>query len=77
MTFVEKVSQHFHPSTKGNVMWDTVQTTVHNTGHSKARHLSHDLPCPGCGHAVHTYLPCDDKCDCPPTVMPGTVALAA
>jgi hypothetical protein len=54
-------------------MWDTVQTTGHNTG----PHLSHDLPCPACGHAVHTYLPCDDGCDCPPTVMPGTVALAA
>lgn len=62
-------------------MWDTVQTTVHSTGHnaghSTGRHLSHDLPCPACGHAVHTYLPCDDACDCPPTVMPGSVALAA
>ena len=37
-------------------MWDTVQTTVHSSG----RHLTHDLPCPACGHAVHTYLPCDD-----------------
>ena len=73
MTFVEEMSQHIHPSTKGNVMWDTVQTNSHNT----ARHLSHDLPCPSCGHAVHTYLPCDDACDCPPTVMPGSVALAA
>jgi hypothetical protein len=52
-------------------MWDTAQT---QTNH---HHLSHDLPCPACGHAVHTYLPCDDACDCPPTVMPGTVALAA
>ena len=33
-------------------MWDTVQT-------SRSR-LSHDLPCPGCGHAAHTYLPCSD-----------------
>ena len=58
-------------------MWDTVQTSSHTT----ARHLSHDLPCPACGHAVHTYLPCDDACDCPPTVMPGgpvlSLALAA
>jgi hypothetical protein len=54
-------------------MWDTVQTNEHQL----TRHLSHDLPCPACAHAVHTYLPCDDSCDCPPTVMPGTVALAA
>ena len=37
-------------------MWDTVQT-------SRTR-LSHDLPCPGCGHAAHTYLPCSDSCRC-------------
>jgi hypothetical protein len=49
-------------------MWDTVQTDLDTTG----IHLSHDLPCPGCGHAVHTYLPCDDSCACPPTVMPGS-----
>ncbi len=50
-------------------MWDTVETTQ--------IHLSHDLPCPGCGHAVHTYLACGDACDCPPTVLPGSVSLAA
>ncbi len=55
-------------------MWDTVQTNAHTTG----RHLSHDLPCPGCGHAAHTYLPCGDDCDVPRTVMPGaTLDLAA
>jgi hypothetical protein len=48
-------------------MWDTVQTNQ--------LHLSHDLPCPRCGHAVHTYLPCSDACDCAATVMPGTVEL--
>ena len=37
-------------------MWDTVQTN--------RSHLSHDLPCPGCGHAAHTYLPCSDLCRC-------------
>ena len=37
-------------------MWETVQTNQ--------RHLSHDLPCPRCGHAVHTYLACSDTCDC-------------
>lgn len=47
-------------------MWDTVQTYP--------LHLSHDLPCSRCGHAVHTYLPCSDTCDCARTVMPGTDA---
>ena len=46
-------------------MWDTVQTNE--------LHLSHDLPCPHCGHAVHSYLACSDTCACVPTVMPGTV----
>lgn len=39
--------------------------------------LSHDLPCPHCGHAAHTFLPCSDSCACPPPVIPGTVRLAA
>jgi hypothetical protein len=56
-------------------MWDTVENNQHIFGRSNRRHLSHDLPCPGCGHAVHTYLPCDDSCDCPPTVMPGAAVL--
>ena len=50
-------------------MWDTVQTNEH--------HLSHDLPCPRCGHAVHTYLACGDSCACEPVVMPGSPVLAA
>ncbi len=50
-------------------MWDTVQTSV--------QHLSHDLPCPRCGHAVHTVLACGDHCACPPVVMPGTPSVAA
>jgi len=37
-------------------MWDTVETS--------SVHLSHDLPCTGCGHGRHTYLPCSDTCDC-------------
>ncbi len=40
-------------------MWDTVQTST--------VHLSHDMPCPQCGHAFHTYLACGDTCDCVPT----------
>lgn len=51
-------------------MWTTTPSTQH-------QHLSHDLPCPACGHAVHTYLACSDSCDCAPTVLPGAVALAA
>ena len=39
-------------------MWDTVEPNV--------VHLSHDLPCLLCGHAPHTYLPCDEGCDCRP-----------
>jgi hypothetical protein len=49
--------------------WDTVQTNE--------VHLSHDLPCPRCGHAVHTYLPCSDTCGCARTALPGTLELAA
>ncbi len=37
-------------------------------------HLSHDLPCPRCGHGVHTYLACGDSCDCAPYFLPGSQA---
>jgi hypothetical protein len=50
-------------------MWDTVQTSK--------QHLSHDLPCLHCGHAVHTYLACGDECACPPVVMPGSAGPVA
>ena len=50
-------------------MWDTVQTNE--------THLSHDRPCPRCGHAAHTFLACSDTCDCVPTDLPGTVAAAS
>lgn len=36
-------------------MWDTVVES--------STHLSHDLPCPRCGHGGHHYLPCDE-CTC-------------
>jgi hypothetical protein len=36
-------------------MWDTVVES--------STHLSHDLPCPRCGHGGHHYLPCD-HCAC-------------
>ena len=50
-------------------MWDTVQTNE--------THLSHDMPCQSCGHAVHTFLSCDDNCDCNPPLMPGEYRLVA
>jgi hypothetical protein len=36
-------------------MWDTVVEI--------SSPLTHDLPCPRCGHAGHRFLPCD-HCDC-------------
>jgi hypothetical protein len=37
-------------------MWDTVVES--------STHLSHEMPCPRCGHEVHRYLPCSDACAC-------------
>ena len=51
-------------------MWDTVDDTTDTTDGC----LSHDLPCQQCGHAMHTYLACDDlRCGCPSSAMPGAV----
>ena len=44
-------------------MWDTVQTNQ--------EHLSHDPPCPHCGHPAHTYLACSATCGCLPQLPPG------
>lgn len=49
-------------------MWDTVETSVD--------HLSHDMLCQRCGHALHTFLSCDDPCRCGPSLMPGESVLA-
>jgi hypothetical protein len=49
-------------------MWDAVDDT--------GDHLSHDLPCPRCQHAMHTFLACDEHCDCAPCVMPGSQLMA-
>ena len=51
-------------------MWNTTQT-------NQQQHLTHDLPCSGCGHAVHTYLPCSDTCVCQVTSLPGMLPIAA
>ena len=45
-------------------MWDTVDTA--------SSHLTHDMPCPRCGHGRHTYLACSDTCPCQPDPAPGT-----
>lgn len=50
-------------------MWDPAP--------SDELHLSHDLPCASCGHALHTYLACSDTCDCVRTDLPGGGSLAA
>ena len=42
-------------------MWDTVVENV--------THLSHEMPCPRCGHEVHRYLPCSEACECVGTRM--------
>jgi hypothetical protein len=36
-------------------MWDTVVEI--------STHVTHDLPCPRCGHTGHRFLPCD-QCSC-------------
>jgi hypothetical protein len=36
-------------------MWDTVVES--------STRLTHDLPCPRCGHGGHRFLPCD-RCSC-------------
>ena len=53
---------------KEAAMWDSVSN-------DDEQHLSHDLPCPRCGHGVHTFLACDEGCDCAPCVMPGSKLL--
>jgi hypothetical protein len=65
-------------------MWtiDQTQTGQTRTGQTRtgqqtSQHLTHDLPCSGCGHAVHTYLPCSDTCACAVTSLPGMLPLAA
>lgn len=51
-------------------MWDTLGATA-------GPPLSHDMPCPYCGHGAHLYLSCSETCDCSPLGMPGTSQAAA
>lgn len=48
-------------------MWDI------DPGHES--HLTHDMPCQRCGHAMHTFLACSDTCGCIGAEMPGTQGL--
>ncbi len=47
-------------------MWDVIE--------SNSRHVSHDMPCLECGHAVHVFLPCDAECGCVRSPIPGRYA---
>lgn len=51
-------------------MWDTLRTAA-------GPPLSHDMPCPYCGHGAHLYLSCSETCTCSPLGMPGTSQAAA
>ena len=44
-------------------MWDTAVEI--------GSHVTRDAPCVRCGHAMHTYLPCSDSCDCGPPARFG------
>lgn len=50
-------------------MWDTVHDSSSGEGH-----LSHDRPCVRCGHAMHTFLACDEACGCEPVAAPVRAA---
>jgi hypothetical protein len=39
-------------------MWDTVVETTTSS------RLSHEMPCPSCGHSTHRFLACSDICEC-------------
>lgn len=54
-------------------MWTT--TSGSSGSSSGTQHLSHDLPCQGCGHAVHTFLPCSDTCACSVNALPGAASV--
>jgi hypothetical protein len=38
---------------------------------SGAEPLTHEMPCPRCGHPPHLFLACGGDCDCEPEEMPG------
>lgn len=34
----------------------------------------HNMSCAHCGHGLHIYLECRDRCDCAPQLVPGAAA---
>jgi hypothetical protein len=52
-------------------MWDTAEHA------RRGACLSHDRPCPTCGHAAHTFLACSSTCACEPPPAPGAPVATA
>ena len=50
---------------------------MYDTAHTSHTYISHDMPCPRCGHALHQYLACSDDCACEPVRLPGMRELVA
>lgn len=46
-------------------MWETA------SAEDDTDHLTHEMPCPLCGHPPHLYLECGPDCECEPEGMPG------
>lgn len=38
-----------------------------DTAFTEHTNLSHDMPCPRCGHGRHSFLACSEQCSCEPT----------
>ena len=46
-------------------MWETACSDDTETN------LTHEMPCPRCGHPPHRFLACGGDCECEPEDMPG------
>ena len=46
-------------------MWETTSDA------ENSEPLTHEMPCPRCGHPPHLFLACGDDCECEPDGMPG------
>jgi len=46
-------------------MWETPRSE------EAERILTHEMPCPRCGHPPHLFLACGGDCECKPDGMPG------
>jgi hypothetical protein len=45
-------------------MWDSARD-------DEVAPLTHEMPCPRCGHPPHLFLACGEGCACEPDEMPG------